>query len=201
MQIISGPIAIPAKLPRQFYQKYSRLALHKLRLMNVNRRFPNAHFIFVLSPMRSGSTLLQHILVSSLLKAKGFAYSGSVESASSYYLKRVENLKFVSSKLRDPDQAFFLTYDQLVTDTKNTLNALSTFLELAVPLNPTYETKKWTGVLGIGDFSKNIEQGRIVEDTGSEKINLPSTTEKALVRAYGDAVKFFEERFITAAVK
>ena len=52
--------------------------------------------------------------ISSMLRAKGFGYSDSIDSASTYYLSRVENLLFLASHLRDQSKAYFLTYAQLI---------------------------------------------------------------------------------------
>lgn len=251
------------------FRKYIIFTIKSLREWNIERCFPKTNFILVLCPMRSGSTLLQHLLtgekdfltagetkiiykteddlrqlvskvfsynnylgfqrktviekcvdnelienfelvnypklktifllrdpvstISSLLRVKGFGYSESAESASAYYLERVENMLTLASHVRDQSKAFFLSYEQLTENQDRTLGELSKFLGTKQPLKATYQLHKWTGVAGKGDITKNIQSGVIIKNKIKNNIDCSEKLRKELDDSYQNAKKTLEK--------
>jgi Sulfotransferase family len=98
------------------------------------------------------------------------------------YTKRLESLTQYGLVLKK--RALLVEYDDLVDHSKETLAALTSFLELDSPLTPIYSTHRMTGrVEGFGDPSHNIKIGRIVR-TPHHEITIGNDILLAARRAY-----------------
>lgn len=82
----------------------------------------------------------------------------SVERAAATYIERLNDLKALAHSLEQP--AFFLTYQQLVTNAEQQLAELQQFLGLDTPFETRYKTWSFTGKRG--DPSKNIASGVVL---------------------------------------
>jgi hypothetical protein len=130
-----------------------------------------------------------HETLSSMKKLKK-AYNGVSEYFDyvSYYQERIAYLLDFSKKLH-PSKQTFVTYEDIVSNTSETLSKLSQFLELNEPLTPNYKLKKTTGILG--DRSENIKKQSILK-TKKELIELDDQTKKDLYKSYNSLVEHFK---------
>ncbi len=78
------------------------------------------------------------------------------------YRRRLTALVKYLETINDPKRAFFLTYDELTSETPAALDALTRWLELGSPLLPEYELTAKTGSQSWGDPSANIKAGKIL---------------------------------------
>ena len=251
------------------FRKYKIYITKFIRERNIERYFPETKFLLVICPMRSGSTLLQHLLtgeksflaagetkivykseddlkqlvhkvfsynhylgfrrktvvekcvhnglienleivnyaklkiifllrdpvstISSLLRIKGFGHSENIESASTYYLERVENMLSIASHVKNPNKAYFLSYEQLTEDQDRTLWKLSQFLRTKQPLKATYKLHRWTGVAGKGDITKNIQSGVIIKNKTKNHIDCSEELRLELNGSYLNAKRTLEK--------
>jgi len=79
--------------------------------------------------------------------------------AAEYYARRIASLVELARAMQS--QALFVTAESVVADTDAALAAITAYLGLGRPLEPTYKTFKHTGKSGFGDFSDRIKSGRI----------------------------------------
>lgn len=82
------------------------------------------------------------------------------------YVERLQYLSMVTSYIK-PSQWTYAKYEDIITNTKSTLQELSGFLNLQENLTPDYKLKKYSQVWG--DPSKNIIKGTVF-NTLSEQI-------------------------------
>ena len=137
--------------------------------------------------------------ISSLLNAKGFSYSDSISAASNYYMRRLENLQWIAGSLKAKSNAFFLTYDQLIDDKEKVLSSLSVFLGTQEPLGATYKIQNWTGVLGKGDYTENIQSGFIKRNKKKYDIALGEELEHKLKEKYKVTKRILEKLCSTSS--
>ena len=239
-------------------------ALNKYYKIRIERLFPRAKFVFIISTMRSGSSLLQHLLlqdwkfiahgethitystmedlkklmfkvfyaehcfflknkiivekcvhneyiktsevlnshnikiiflvrepksvITSLYYAKGFAYSNSIDEASNYYKKRLEFMINLALSLKNPKNCHLVTYENLVSNTKEALNDLSKFLNLKYVLSETYPKQRWTKVAGKGDISENIIVGEILKNINRKEIKIHNEIIRSCYFVYTKAI-------------
>ena len=99
--------------------------------------------------------------ISSLLRTN-FPHSDSIDTAAEYYKKRLQNILLLSDSIQEPDKGIVITYDDLISNSKVTLNVLSKFLNLDQKLSSNYRMQKWSTVWGKGDVgSEKIRTGKI----------------------------------------
>lgn len=107
-------------------------------------------------------------------------YEKNEFSSSEYYTNRLEYLVNLSNLIPKGNQ-IFITYEELVSKTENTLKELTTFLELKTELKKEYNIKQTTG--NSGDTSKNIKEGTII-NTKKELIEIDTVTKANLDNLY-----------------
>lgn len=100
------------------------------------------------------------------------------KEALKYYLDRLSSLEKYAKIINSKSQGFFLTYDQLVSQTELVLEKLQNFLELKSPLSENYQLTPATGKSGKGDWTDNIKSSRIIKNARSSGsgINLSQET-------------------------
>lgn len=91
-------------------------------------------------------------------------------SAERYYLERLQELRRLSDVFKG--RYFFLKSEDLILETEHTLESLSHFLELSVPLSQRYEKFSKTGRRGFGDSSSNITSGKIIKEKVADEQSL-----------------------------
>ena len=79
------------------------------------------------------------------------------EEATKHYCKRLQKMEQLSNRVSKGN--LFIESIDLVKNTEATLNKITEWLNLKVPLNSTYSTFNDTGVLGYGDPLENIKSG------------------------------------------
>ncbi|MCH2034036.1 MAG: sulfotransferase [Tenacibaculum sp.] len=131
-----------------------------------------------------------HETLSSMKKLKK-AYNGVSEYFDyvTYYQDRIKYLINFSKKL-ESHQQIFVTYEDIVTNTDETLVRLSEFLKLKEPLTPFYKLKKTTGILG--DRSENIKK-QSIQKTKKELVELDNQTKEDLYESYNAAIAYFRK--------
>jgi len=87
--------------------------------------------------------------------------------------RQTSYLSDCAESLSGANRSILIDYDRLVSESANVLAKLSEFLELDVPLATTYRKQRFTGKIGMGDFSKNISLGRIV-NTKDHDVCIPA---------------------------
>jgi hypothetical protein len=98
------------------------------------------------------------------------------------YVNRLEALTRYGMLLRE--RALLVEYDDLIDHTDDTLTALTSFLDLELPLTSNYSTHRMTGkVPGFGDPSNNIKIGRVVR-TPKHEITISNDTLIAAASAF-----------------
>ncbi len=83
------------------------------------------------------------------------------EKVFTYYVERLREIQHIVNQCHG--QCFFIDGQQLIDYPEQSLQSLSSFLQLEQPVTPDYDTFAFTGSLGAGDPSKNIKQGKIVK--------------------------------------
>ncbi|MGB3509384.1 MAG: sulfotransferase [Microcoleaceae cyanobacterium] len=126
--------------------------LHNQRLPEI--KILQSEFVKVIFLVRQPTTT-----IASLLKLKSH---WSWQNAIRYYSGRLEALEMYAQSINDPQRSFFLTYNNLINQTEDTLQALQNFLGLQMPLSENYQLTPKTGMKGIGDSSENIKAGKIL---------------------------------------
>jgi hypothetical protein len=84
-----------------------------------------------------------------------------ISSCVDHFDSRIRTLVQEASGIDDLRRKAFLTYDQLINRTVESLQMLQDFLELDTPLSEYYSITKKTGEVGIGDASPFIRKGYI----------------------------------------
>jgi hypothetical protein len=117
-------------------------------------------------------------------------YEKNVFSSSEYYTNRLEYLVNLSSQISERNQ-IFITYEELVTETEQTLKKLSSFLELKTNLKKEYSVKQTTGK--YGDTSKNIKEGTII-NTKKKLVKIDMETKVQLDNLYRETCVLLRKR-------
>jgi len=109
------------------------------------------------------------------------------EGAVRHYVRRLEHIGQYSAFLGA--RAAFVESERLIADTGAVLARLTRYLELATPLEPTYERFPFSGQPRHGDFSPNILAGRVLRDEerdrgSAEPVGIPAELMRAAEAAY-----------------
>lgn len=105
-----------------------------------------------------------------------------------YYRRRLQQMIDLAERVGDPQRMSFVDYDELVGDSDRVLAQLSADLDLAEPLQRSYETTAKTGHMGWGDPGDAIRAGKIVKvERPSEP--LPPDIEQEAQEIYTRAVQ------------
>lgn len=124
--------------------------------------------------------------LASMVDVLGHYYGTTLEEAASYYAERLAALADHAEQLRDPETALFLTYDDLVGRTQDTLGALADFLGLAEPLSERYRRFDFTG--RRGDPAEHIHAGRVLRAKPPRRVPLPAGLLAEARQRYDDCV-------------
>ena len=146
----------------------------------------------LLSPSIHGCIILirsPEATLKSLISLFGWTEQVALDS----YLQRMGTLAKYGAILRD--RALLVEYDDLVDDTKETLRALTEFLEVKQPFEPVYTTHSATG--RYGDPSKNIVLGRVVRTPAHLQIEVGVGTVDRASAAFNEC----REKLILAGVR
>jgi len=90
----------------------------------------------------------------------------TVDSATKYYVRQMNRLNNLYGYTNE--NSIFITYDDIVSSTKETLTTLSSFLDLEEELSPEYDTIWSTGIPSIGDPSDTIKKGSVINKKAPE---------------------------------
>lgn len=105
----------------------------------------------------------------------------SEEFVFNYYIERLKALEEYAKILEG--RFFFIESDELVDDTDQTLQDLTSWLGLNTPLSKEYKTFNKTGIPGHGDPLEHIHSG-ILKRTKPHEINLSPNLLKNAQEAY-----------------
>lgn len=109
----------------------------------------------------------------------------SVDGAVRYYSDRLSALTRYAQAMPASMPAFALTYRQLVEETDLSLAALTSFLELKIPLTSEYQVHRLTGQPGVGDISENIFAGRVLAQPSRDtEVSIPASSLAIAQREY-----------------
>ena len=119
------------------------------------------------------------------------------QGAVDYYVDRLARIDQYSTLTGA--RAAFVEAEKLVSDTERVLARLTRYLELATPLEPTYERFRLSGQPGHGDFSPNILAGRILRDDERDRgtgkpVEIPAEPLRAAVVAYESLLSAMRSR-------
>lgn len=101
----------------------------------------------------------------------------SPDWACDYYVSRLHRLRMDGERLGK--YGIYFDAEALIHHTHGILDSLSNWLELKLPLTPSYQVSLRTGEFGFGDPSSNIYAGRILNSTVStiaRDIYIPKST-------------------------
>ena len=87
-------------------------------------------------------------------------YNWSVEQ----YRMRLMGMRRLARTVDDPTRCCFVTFEQLLGDTRLVFSAIESMLKLESPLSEEYSVVSETGKPGFGDTSEHIHAGRILRD-------------------------------------
>ena len=107
-----------------------------------------------------------------------------IEDAVNYYRDRLIALTHYSNILEDRSRVFFLTNDDLINNTRPTLDKLEAFLGLQHRLTEQYHKFDFTGIRG--DPSPNIQVGRVLRDRPRHQLELDPAILANLLDVYCD---------------
>lgn len=122
--------------------------------------------------------------VASMVDVLGRHYGMTRQQAVDYYVERLDALARYAELCR---HAFFLTYEDLLENTREILADLTTFLELKSPLVEQYQTFSFTG--RSGDPSPRIHSGRVVTEPSRPPLELTPDELTRLHRAHEGCVR------------
>lgn len=110
-------------------------------------------------------------------------WKGDPAKVAKYYENRVSQLVDLAG--RPHRRSAFLLADDLMTRTDGVLSNLGKFLDLATPLQSTYETFEFTGKHTYGDPGKHISAGSIVTERDQHgDIEIDDSIEKSVKEAF-----------------
>jgi hypothetical protein len=133
--------------------------LHNQKI--VNNRLINLDSISVIFLIREPERTL-----ASLLDLKSH---WNQKNAFDYYIDRLSKLVKYAEQINNPQRTLFITHEQLLNQTKFTLNKLQQFLQTKQPFSEEYELTRSTGQKYIGDHKGNIKAGKIIRQ--NRKLN------------------------------
>ena len=122
------------------------------------------------------------------------SFGWTVERAAAYYMERLHALERIASGLANPASGIFLTHDDLVRRSVETLHLLERYLNLAESLSPRYDLQEFTG--RRGDPMDGVRRGRIDPLRPDRRIELPEEV-LARVRASHASCVTVLRRFVT----
>lgn len=140
---------------------------------------PQMRFVFILRH--------PHPALTSLMKLKGWPYTESVESAHWYYTHRFASIIKLAEGIGEPENAYFLSYEDFLENPEPHLAALTRFLGFKEPLKSVYPEQKWTAKLSLGDVSENIRSRKIVSYEKKPLIDMPDELKASLEETYRTA--------------
>ncbi len=108
--------------------------------------------------------------IASMVEVLGHFYGMTLDEAVAYYTERLYALARYAQRVENPTSAFFLTYENLVTNATPTLRSLQTFLGLETDLSEHDRRFAFTGKRG--DLSASIESARILKNKPRRRIQL-----------------------------
>jgi hypothetical protein len=112
------------------------------------------------------------------------------EQTSEYYHDRIERIRLTARTI-DPEKWMYATYNDLIISENKIFGQIENFLGLNSELSQEYDTIWSTGVTGIGDPSKMIEEGKIINKKKPKKI--PQTLKPYLGKAQKKYSECLEE--------
>jgi hypothetical protein len=118
----------------------------------------------------------------------------SVEDYVNYYCNRLKTLKHYAESVTDPRRLFFLTHAQFIHQTTDVFRALESFLELRSPLSEIYTKTPVTGQRKVGDWSGNLESGRIMRNASANRYAIREDLLEQAQAAYDDCCSFLAQR-------
>lgn len=108
--------------------------------------------------------------------------------ATAYYSNALKRMLYIKRKY--DKKCFLIDYENFLEDNENILQGLSNFLNLKTPLSSSYEVNAFSGKAGIGDFSKNLLTGRVLNKHEKQaKVFDPVGVEKE----FSEAVALYAE--------
>ncbi|RMF60917.1 MAG: sulfotransferase family protein [Calditrichaeota bacterium] len=134
---------------------------------------PRVHHIFLLrKPENTLSSLIQRL-----------NYSES--EALQYYVQRLNTLMIYARNISSHRPFLFITYEDLLDNTKAVFSAIEQYLQLNYPITESYQILPTTGKPVIGDFSERITSGKILRNSESNSsVPLSASTLKKARGAY-----------------
>lgn len=98
----------------------------------------------------------------------------NVEGASKYYINRINDIGKIFESIHNVENCYYVDAESLINEPDDTLNSLSEWLDLSMPLIPKYRQFKNTGVEKFGDSSEEITKGYISKSKDNyADINVP----------------------------
>jgi len=105
------------------------------------------------------------------------------EGAARYYIDRLKTLNRLAEQLSG--RCFYLDAECLVTDTRNTLNALGDWLEFDTPIPSKYQTFLHTGRQQSGDTSAQLRSGTVSHQRADySAVRVPDTWMRQAHQSY-----------------
>ena len=110
----------------------------------------------------------------------------SVEEYVDYYCNRLNSLKRYAELLNNKNRAFFLTHNQFINHTDDVFRGLESFLNLRSPLSEIYTKTPVTGNRKVGDWSGNLESGKIMRKASPDLCSIREDLLERAKTAYDD---------------
>jgi hypothetical protein len=156
----------------------------KLRNHSLLLREDVCTLILIRKPLASVASILR-------LSADFYGSNWDAARAIEYYLARIDALVEAAATLRRSGvrPPLLVTYENLVVDTRRSLDAIQSHLRLDRPLSPDYSTFPFTG--RRGDPSERIRSGRILPETRGESADeqvLSADQQRMLSTRYDQAM-------------
>jgi hypothetical protein len=135
--------------------------------------------------------------ITSMLNVLARHYGTTLDDAVDHYVGRVSGLARCARALPGPENAAFLTYEDLVYDTRRTLGGLTRHLSLGTRLSEQYQTFEFTGTRG--DPGPKIGLGTVSRDRTWDPVEIPPDRLATLAEAYADCLEALEETGVRAS--
>jgi len=137
---------------------------HNLNISNPDIFFnENVKCIFLL---RDSESSLSSLLNEKFLKMACPKQVDGKVWASHYYRNRLAKLTEYAKLINDKEKSLYLTYEQLISDTKTTLNSLKSFLDTQCYFSEKYTPLSSKGLFGLGavgdPVSKKLHQEKLL---------------------------------------
>lgn len=108
----------------------------------------------------------------------------NIEKITNYYCSRMQHIEQLA--FRVGNGYFFIESNSLIENPDQTLNDISHWLDLDVPLKRTYEMFNDTGIIGFGDPLDHIKSGILTNTPTHSKIEIPLHLLKKAEVAYDE---------------